>query len=86
MFADEDGDSIHEFAPGEQLNGREFLAGDLVIGSLRWNDVWGAACGDYDLELFGQAMGLALALGTFGSLLPAWKASRLSPVEALRYE
>lgn len=40
----------------------------------------------HDLELFAQAVGLALALGTLGSLLPAYKASRLSPVEALRHE
>jgi len=60
-FTDEDGDSIHEFAPGEQLNGREFLAGDLVIGSLRWSDVWGAACADYDLELFGPDGALVAA-------------------------
>ena len=52
-FRDEDGDSVHEFTPGESLNGREFLAGDLVTASLRWTDAWGAACDDYDLELFG---------------------------------
>ena len=52
VFDDEDGDSIHEFVRGEQLNGREFLAGDLVIASLRWENDWGAACDDYDLELF----------------------------------
>ena len=52
-FADSDEDSIHEFAPGESQNGRTFRAGDLVIVSLRWDDEWGAACSDYDLELFG---------------------------------
>ncbi len=52
-FVDTDGDSVHEFASGVALNGREFLAGDLVTASLRWSDVWGAACDDYDLELFG---------------------------------
>jgi subtilisin family serine protease len=53
VFVDTDGDSVHEFAPGVVLNGREFLAGDLVTASLRWSDEWGAACDDYDLELFG---------------------------------
>lgn len=36
--------------------------------------------------LFLQAMGVALALGAVGGLYPAWRASRLSPMEALRYE
>ncbi len=40
----------------------------------------------HDLTLFGQAMALSLLLGTLGSLVPAWKASRLSPMEALGYE
>ena len=52
-FVDSDADSIHEFARGEPQNGRTFRAGDLIIVSLRWDDEWGAACSDYDLELFG---------------------------------
>ena len=32
------------------------------------------------------AFGVAVALGAAGSLYPAWKASRISPMEALRYE
>ncbi|MEM7198965.1 MAG: ABC transporter permease [Planctomycetota bacterium] len=42
--------------------------------------------GGHDLLLFGQALTLSIGLGLLGSLLPAIKASRLSPVEALRYE
>ena len=53
LFRDTDGDSVHEFAPGKPLNGRTYLAGDLVTASLRWSGVWGGACDDYDLELFG---------------------------------
>ena len=34
-------------------DGHYFNAGDLIIASLRWNDTWGAACSDYDIELFG---------------------------------
>lgn len=37
-------------------------------------------------ELFAQALAVALALGTVGGLYPAFRASRLSPLEALRYE
>ena len=52
-FVDRDGDLVHEFASGQQLNGREFRSGDLITASLRWDDAWGAACSDFDLELFG---------------------------------
>ena len=51
-FEDRAGDSVHEFAPGQARNGRFYQAGDLVTVSLRWDDEWGAACSDYDLELF----------------------------------
>ncbi len=39
---------------------------------------------EWHIGLIGMAM--ALALGLLGSLLPAWRAARLSPVEALRNE
>jgi ABC-type antimicrobial peptide transport system permease subunit len=40
----------------------------------------------YSPQLMLQAMGLALLLGGVGALYPAWRASNLSPIEALRYE
>jgi ABC-type antimicrobial peptide transport system permease subunit len=48
--------------------------------------VGGLFAGAYRPALFLQAMGIALILGTIGGLYPAWRASRLSPLEALRYE
>jgi ABC-type antimicrobial peptide transport system permease subunit len=40
----------------------------------------------YTPRVIGQAVGVSLMLGFFGGLYPAWQASRMQPVEALRYE
>lgn len=40
----------------------------------------------YSPVLFGQAFAVAVVLGFAGALYPAWQASRLSPIEALKYE
>ncbi|MGQ9600916.1 MAG: hypothetical protein ACUVWZ_16085, partial [Anaerolineae bacterium] len=40
----------------------------------------------YTLQLFAQAIVVALIAGMIGGLYPAWRATRLRPVEALRYE
>ncbi|MEM7534953.1 MAG: ABC transporter permease [Chloroflexota bacterium] len=41
---------------------------------------------NYSASVFMQGMMVALVLGLVGGLYPAWKASNLQPVEALRYE
>jgi putative ABC transport system permease protein len=40
----------------------------------------------YSAPLFARAFAVAMGLGFVGALYPAWQASRLSPIEALKYE
>ncbi|MCK4470893.1 MAG: ABC transporter permease, partial [Anaerolineae bacterium] len=40
----------------------------------------------YSPELFARALVVALITGVIGGLYPAWRATRMRPVEALRYE
>ncbi len=40
----------------------------------------------YGLGLLARAMTIALVAGVIGALYPAWRATRMLPVEALRYE
>ncbi len=40
----------------------------------------------YTALLLAEGFLIAVALGFFGALYPAWQASRLSPIEALKYE
>jgi ABC-type antimicrobial peptide transport system permease subunit len=40
----------------------------------------------FSVDLFVQGIGTALALGLVGGLYPSWRASRLLPAEAMRYD
>ncbi len=40
----------------------------------------------WNINIFVQAIGLMVGLGLIGGLYPAWRAGKLRPVEALRYE
>lgn len=42
--------------------------------------------GSFSPQMLAQTLVIAVVLGVLGGLYPAWRASRLSPVEALRYE
>jgi putative ABC transport system permease protein len=60
----------------------------LGLGALMGaSGVWGGALAPtYTLPLFVQALAVATAAGVVGGLYPAWRATRMRPVEALRYE
>jgi len=40
----------------------------------------------YTPQLIAQSFVVALATGVLGGLYPAWRATRMQPIEALRYE
>lgn len=44
-----------------------------------YDAIWGA-------DIFARAIGIAIFLGLLGGLYPAYRATRMQPVEALRYE
>ena len=48
--------------------------------------IYGALESVYTSQLFVQAIVVALVAGAVGGLYPAWRATRMRPVEALRYE
>ncbi len=48
--------------------------------------IWGSIEPAYTPQIFVQAAVVALIAGVLGGLYPAWRATRMRPVEALRYE
>lgn len=62
-------------------------AGYAMISSIsRSTTILGLNTGNITSDLLQQAFFIVLTLGLIGGLYPAWRASRMAPVEALRYE
>jgi ABC-type antimicrobial peptide transport system permease subunit len=56
-------------------------------GLIGLTGIWGGAIRPaYTPQLFVQAIVVGLIAGVVGGLYPAWRATRMRPVEALRYE
>jgi len=58
----------------------------IAWGTTQIQGVGGMLEPQYSTGLFLQALVVALATGGLGGLYPAWRATRMRPVEALRYE
>jgi ABC-type antimicrobial peptide transport system permease subunit len=57
----------------------------LETGTMNWNSFTDTSFAfRVDAPLLAIAVGIAMLLGILGGLVPAWRASRLPPVEALR--
>ncbi len=61
------------FGYGETILARDYIGMVALTGGFNWLRA-------------GQALGLAFVIGFFASLYPAWRASRLTPIDALRQE
>ena len=53
-FVSTDGDRFHDFVPGDEVNTVLVPPGNVVCGSLRW-DEWPTASDDFDLGLYDSA-------------------------------
>lgn len=63
------------------------IAGVVLLQLMAFAPGFGALLkGAFTLSVFAKAATVALGLGVLGSVYPAWRAGRIAPAEALRYE
>ena len=62
-FSDPDSDGRHNFAPGVQANNFTAREGDRAVIFMRWDDSWGRADCDLDLEIYRASRGLTNLVG-----------------------
>jgi ABC-type antimicrobial peptide transport system permease subunit len=58
----------------------------MLLASSDFTSFFGATASNIRPAILQQALGTVLILGFVGGAYPSWRASRLQPVEALRYE
>jgi putative ABC transport system permease protein len=58
----------------------------MVAGLQQLPSVGGVLAASWSTAIFLRAIGLALLLGLVGGAYPAYRATLMQPVEALRYE
>jgi ABC-type antimicrobial peptide transport system permease subunit len=62
------------------------IIGVALVYSIRNVPLYGYTRGQFSSGLFLQAFVVAVVLGIVGGLYPAWRASKLQPLEAMRYD
>ena len=62
------------------------IIGVALVIAIRNVPLYGYTRGQFTPDLFIQAFVVALVLGILGGLYPAWRASKLLPLESMRYD